>query len=455
MSAGASSAASSGLDHASTGHPHRGASTSPCLLQAHRPRAAVAESRLGFLPGLQPVPHCRHPAGHHEARALDGNGGQRPRGRCGQACTADGRGSLGCQVAAFARKDTEDQHTRGDGHGLRIFGTVTQELSKKLPQRLHGRAHLSERVQCTTKTSEATTALPAIPGADRRSMEQLKDEGAARPGCGTCSCRRSPRAPGGGLSNLDYAPLCEIMGRVPAWAPEVFNCNGARHRQHGDHRALRHRRAAQAPVAADPLLEGRIRSAFADDRARALRPADATNIAVAASSAKAITTSSTAASGGLRVQPDPRCKILHPDGQDRSGQHLDRHRAAVDDPGAERRAGREDPALPCAERVRFRRRAARPHARSNFKDVKVPVRPTSCSAKGRGFEIAQGRLGPGPHTPLHAPDRPGRTRPGKDVQAAPPARTAFGRKPVAEQGVTRERIAEARIMIDSGALHGA
>jgi acyl-CoA dehydrogenase len=42
-----------------------------------------------------------------------------------------------------------------------------------------------------------------------------------------------------GISNLDYAPLCEIMGRV-SWSGEVFNCSGARYRQHGNYRALRH-----------------------------------------------------------------------------------------------------------------------------------------------------------------------------------------------------------------------
>ena len=75
-------------------------------------------------------------------------------------------------------------------------------------------------------------------------------------------------------------------------------------------------------------------------------------------------------------------------------------------------------------------------------------------AAGRGPRLRdrQGRLGPRAHPPLHAPDWRGRARAGADVPA--PGRVAFGR-PVADQGVTRERIANARILIDQGALSGA
>ena len=97
-----------------------------------------------------------------------------------------------------------------------------------------------------------------------------------------------------GLSNLDYAPLCEIMGRVP-WAPRGLQLLGARHRQHGDARALRHA-GAQESSGCEPLLDGKIRSAFAMTEPASPRPTRPTSRR--ASSARATTTSSTAASGG-------------------------------------------------------------------------------------------------------------------------------------------------------------
>ena len=93
-------------------------------------------------------------------------------------------------------------------------------------------------------------------------IEELKPKARAA-GLWNLFLPRSPRAPEG-LSNLEYAPMCEIMGRVP-FAAEVFNCSAPRHREHGDLRALR-QRGAQGPVAG-AAAAGRDPFGLPDDRA--------------------------------------------------------------------------------------------------------------------------------------------------------------------------------------------
>ena len=198
---------------------------------------------------------------------------------------------------------------------------------------------------------------------------------------------RARRTAARGLSNLDYAPLCEIMGRVP-WSPRGLQLLGARHRQHGDARALRHRRRRRS-TGCEPLLDGEIRSRLPDDRAggglvgRHQHP-------VQHPRATATTTSSTAASGGPRGAGDPRCKIFIVMGKT--------------DPDAPRHAQqsmilvpRDTPGVTVVRPlhgVRLRRRAARPHGGAARERARAGRR-TSCSARAAASRSRRAASGPG------------------------------------------------------------
>ena len=90
------------------------------------------------------------------------------------------------------------------------------------------------------------------------------------------------------------------------------------------------------------------------------------------------------------------------------------------------------------------------HAEITFENVRVPA-SNMLLGEGRGFEIAQGRLGPGPHPSLHAAHRRRRARARGDVPARDESRVAFG-KTLAEQGTIRADIAESRMEIEQARL---
>ena len=314
------------------------------------------------------------------------------------------------------------------------YSDKVRSLREKLARFMDAEIAPNERRFHEEVEANRANGNPWVP---TRLIEELKPKARAE-GLWNLFLPRSRRAPGG-LSNLEYAPLCEIMGRVH-WAPEVFNCSAP---DTGNMETLeRYGSEEQKEQWLDPLLAGSIRSAFLMTEPD-VASSDATNIQCRIERA-----------GGDYVingrkwwssgAGDPRCKLLIVMGKT--------------DPGAAKHAQQSMILVPRdAPGVKILRPLSvfgyddAPHGHMDIllENVRVPA-SSILLGEGRGFEIAQGRLGPG--RIHHCMRLIGVAERALELMCRRSLeRVTFG-KAVAERTVTQERIAEARIMIDSARL---
>ena len=248
---------------------------------------------------------------------------------------------------------------------------------------------------------------------------------------------------GAGLNNQEYAPLAEIMGAVP-WSSEVFNCSAP---DTGNMEVLvRYGTAEHQQRWLEPLLRGEIRSAFAMTEP-AVASSDATNIEARIERVSGTSSDEYVINGRkwwISGAGDPRCQVYIFMGKT--------------DPEAPRHSQQSMVLVPATTPGITVRRpltvfgyddAPHGHMEIDFDNVRVPA-SNILLGEGRGFEIAQGRLGPGRiHHCMRLIGLAERSLRLLCERAV--SRTAFG-KTIAQQTVTQERIAEARCQIDQARL---
>ena len=305
----------------------------------------------------------------------------------------------------------------------------SRQLAVRLGQFMDDHVYPAEPVYAEQHQAGERWSIPPV-------MEELK---AKARGEGLWNLFLPESDYGAGLSNLDYAPLCEIMGRSPI-APEVFNCNAP---DTGNMEVLvRYGSEAQKAEWLTPLLAGEIRSCFAMTEP-AVASSDATNIEcrIVRDGGDYVITGH---KWWITGAPDPRCRIAIVMGKTdpEAPRHLQQSMILVpmDAPGVEiirplTVYGYDD--------------APHGHAEIKFHDVRVPAE-NMLLGEGRGFEIAQGRLGPGRiHHCMRLIGLAERAL--EDMCRRVRSRVAFGR-PLSEQGGIRQDIARSRIEIDQARL---
>jgi len=313
------------------------------------------------------------------------------------------------------------------------FSPKTQELQAKVQRFMADQVYPNEQrywdeLEANTQAGKRWSPLLLV--------EELKQKARAQ---GLWNLFLPESEYGAGLTNQEYAPLAEIMGRTP-WASEAFNCSAP---DTGNMETIvRYGTAEQKKQWLEPLLDGKIRSAFAMTEPD-VASSDATNIA-----SRVVRDGNDYVINGRKWWTsgagDPRCKIFifmgktDPDAPRHSQQSM--ILVPADTPGIKILRplsvfGWDD--------------APHGHMEVLFENVRVPA-TNMLLGEGRGFEIAQGRLGPGRiHHCMRLIGLAERSLELMCKRAT--SRVAFG-KPISAQTVTQERIAEARCLIDQARL---
>ena len=294
-------------------------------------------------------------------------------------------------------------------------------------------AHILPSEALYAQQLESASSRWAVPPV----MEELKSR-ARREGLWNLFLPESEYGPG--LTNLEYAPICELMGRTPI-APEVFNCSFP---DTGNMEALvRYGTPEQKQQWLVPLLEGTIRSAFAMTEPD-VASSDATNIqaSIVRDGGEYVINGRKWWTSGIG---DPRCTLLIFMGKT-DPQNPDRHKqqSMILIP-------RDTPGITLVRMLNVFGYDDAPHGHGEllFENVRVPA-SNLLLGEGRGFEIAQGRLGPG--RIHHCMRQVGVAERALELMCRRAReRVAFG-KPLSENDITQERIAQARIEIDRARL---
>src|SRR5258706_10303442 len=315
------------------------------------------------------------------------------------------------------------------------YSDKVKALQGKLARFMDAHVYPNERRFRDEVEANRAKGNPWVP---TKLIEELKPKARAE-GLWNLFLPRSPRAPEG-LSNLEYAPLCEVMGRVH-WAPEVFNCSAP---DTGNMETLeRYGSEEQKRQWLDPLLRGEIRSAFLMTEPE-VASSDATNIQCRIErqgNEYGINGRKSWSAGA----GDPRCRIFIVMGKS-------------DPDNADRHKQQSMILVPAdAKGVKVVRSlsvfgyddAPHGHMEVALDNVRVPA-TNILLGEGRGFEIAQGRLGPG--RIHHCMRIVGQAERALELMCKRlKSRVAFG-KPVVEYNVWHERIAESRLMIEQARL---